>query len=205
MRQIRASFTESTIRVYQAYCHDIADKAVQAQAFVSPFKMERMTWIKPSFLWMMYRSGWGMKPGQERILAVDISRRGFEWALAHACLTHYDLAVYASQEDWLRTKAKSPVRVQFDPGRGPTMEPLDMRAIQVGLSGEAVQRYVHEWVMKITDITGFVHELHELVHAGQPDVYYPLLPKEGLYPISLDVGSRIGVTAVVDRAAGLVR
>ncbi|WP_422570328.1 DUF4291 family protein, partial [Erwinia billingiae] len=29
-----------------------------------------MTWIKPSFLWMMYRSGWGMKdPGQKRILA----------------------------------------------------------------------------------------------------------------------------------------
>ncbi|WP_141653813.1 DUF4291 family protein, partial [Erwinia billingiae] len=26
-----------------------------------PFSMTRMTWIKPSFLWMMYRSGWGMK------------------------------------------------------------------------------------------------------------------------------------------------
>ncbi|MDI8083747.1 DUF4291 domain-containing protein [Salmonella enterica subsp. enterica serovar Kentucky] len=26
-----------------------------------------MTWIKPSFLWMMYRSHWGTKdPGQKR-------------------------------------------------------------------------------------------------------------------------------------------
>jgi hypothetical protein len=205
MRQIRASFTESTIRVYQAYCHEIADKAVQAQAFVSPFKRERMTWIKPSFLWMMYRSDWGIRPRQERILAVDISRSGFEWALAHACLTHYDPSVYASQEDWLLTKAKSPVRVQFDPDRSPTMEPLDLRAIQVGLSGEAVQQYTHEWVTKITDITGFVHDLHELVRAGQPDIYNPLLPKETLYPVSPDIGSCIGITAVVGRAVGLFR
>jgi hypothetical protein len=26
------------------------------------------TWVKPSFLWMMYRSGWATTPGQERIL-----------------------------------------------------------------------------------------------------------------------------------------
>jgi len=40
-----------------------------------------MTWIKPSFLWMMYRSGWATKPGQEHILATQITRDGFEWAL----------------------------------------------------------------------------------------------------------------------------
>jgi hypothetical protein len=195
MRQIRASFTDTTIRVYQAYCHEIADRALQVQAFVPPFKMERMTWIKPSFLWMMYRSGWGMKPGQERILAVDISRSGFEWALAHACLTHYDPAVYASQEDWLLTKAKSPVRVQFDPDRSPTMEALNLRAIQIGLSGEAVERYAQEWVKKITDITELVREVHEIIRAGQPSAYNPLFPKEVPYPLPLDVANRIGITA----------
>jgi hypothetical protein len=48
-----------------------------------------MTWIKPSFGWMMYRSGWAAKPGQERILAIEISRTGFDWALAHSCLSQY--------------------------------------------------------------------------------------------------------------------
>jgi hypothetical protein len=38
-----------------------------------------MTWIKPSFLWMMYRCGWATKPGQERVLAIQITREGFEW------------------------------------------------------------------------------------------------------------------------------
>jgi hypothetical protein len=67
-RQVRASFTDRSITVYQAYSPQIADAAVGAQTFVAPFKRERMTWIKPSFLWMMYRSGWATTPGQERIL-----------------------------------------------------------------------------------------------------------------------------------------
>jgi len=197
MRQVRASFTETTIRVYQAYCPEVATKAVGAQTFAPPFKMERMTWIKPSFLWMMYRSGWGTKPGQERILAIDISRSGFEWALGHGCLSHFDPAIYASHEDWLRATEQSPVRVQFDPDRSATMEPLDTRAIQVGLSGEAVQRYVREWITKVTDITEFVHELHALVRSNLPDSYGPQLPKETLYPVPPNIGRRLGIAADV--------
>jgi hypothetical protein len=53
-----------------------------------------LTWIKPSFLWMMYRSGWATKPGQEHVLAVEITRTGFEWALDHASLSHFDSAVH---------------------------------------------------------------------------------------------------------------
>lgn len=41
--------------------------AVKHQKFVSPFKVDRLTWIKPSFLWMMYRCGWVQKEGQELI------------------------------------------------------------------------------------------------------------------------------------------
>ena len=91
-RQIRAVFDADTIRVYQAYSDEIADAALARGTFVSPlFKMERMTWIKPSFLWMMYRAGWGHKdPGQGRILAIDISREGFEWALAHSSSSRPD-------------------------------------------------------------------------------------------------------------------
>lgn len=68
-RVIMAQFNEETVRVYQAYNHTIADQAVKTGSFGSAFKMDRMTWIKPSFLWMMYRAGWGTKEGQERILA----------------------------------------------------------------------------------------------------------------------------------------
>ena len=86
MRQVRARHDDETLVVYQAYSPAIAEPAVAAGTFVAPFKRERMTWIKPSFNWMMYRCGWATKPGQERVLAVTITRAGFDWALEHSCL-----------------------------------------------------------------------------------------------------------------------
>jgi hypothetical protein len=66
---IRAAYNNDTITVYQAFNERIATLAINNQTFVSPpFKKERMTWIKPSFLWMMYRAGWGTKENQEHIL-----------------------------------------------------------------------------------------------------------------------------------------
>ena len=88
--EIRAVYDDQVIRVYQAYSPTIADTALQRQRFVAPpFKMDRMTWIKPSFLWMMYRAGWGHKEAvQSRILAIDLSHEGWRWALAHSCASH---------------------------------------------------------------------------------------------------------------------
>jgi Domain of unknown function (DUF4291) len=143
LHQIRAVYDEQTIRVYQAYSDQIADSALAHGTFVSPpFKMERMTWIKPSFLWMMYRSGWGLKDaGQSRILAIDITREGFEWALAHSCLSHPDPSM--NQDEWKRLKNESPVRIQWDPERNLLLQPLPHRAIQIGLGKVAVDSPNH--------------------------------------------------------------
>lgn len=88
-----------------------------------------MTWIKPSFPWMMYRCGWATKPDQERVLAISITRDGFEWAFAHSSLSHHDPAVYASHAEWVECKKTTPVRVQWDPERSLLLEPLDHRAV----------------------------------------------------------------------------
>lgn len=96
--EIRAIYNENTIRVYQAYSPEIALPALEAGRFVPPFKMERMTWIKPSFNWMMYRSGFGSKAGQEVVLGIDITRAGFEWALQHAALSHFIPEVHGSED-----------------------------------------------------------------------------------------------------------
>ncbi|WCM27854.1 DUF4291 domain-containing protein [Sphingomonas sp. QA11] len=159
-RHIRAAYDERTIRVYQAYNDEIADAALARGTFASPpFSMNRMTWIKPSFLWMMYRAGWGYKDvGQHRILAIDISREGFEWALEHSCPSHPDPSI--SKDDWAKLKAASPVRIQWDPERDLHLQPLPYRAIQIGIGGEAVPLYVEQWVQRITDITDLAHTIH---------------------------------------------
>lgn len=181
LHQIRAVHDARTVRVYQAYADAIADAALAHGRFVSPpFKMERMTWVKPSFLWMMYRAGWGRKDeGQRRILAVDITHEGFSWALAHSCPSHPHEGW--SAEHWQRIKAESPVRVQWDPERDLRLEPLPHRAIQIGLGGEAVERYVTQWIRSITDVTASAHRIHDLVLAERWDDARAALPRETPY------------------------
>lgn len=180
-REIRAYHTKDLIRVYQAYSNQIADSALTQQTFVSPpFKIERMTWIKPSFLWMMYRSGWGRKDaGQSRILAIDITREGFEWALQHSCPSHPPRGL--SKTEWLELKASRPVRIQWDPERDLFCNPQDHRAIQIGLSGEAVIRYVNTWITRITDVTELANTIDALVRDKKFDEAKALLPVEEPY------------------------
>src|ERR1041384_3555398 len=100
--EIRADYDRKSIVVYQADPETIATPAGAQQRFVPPFSLNRMTWIKPSFLWLMERSNWGQKPGQECILAVRISRVGWEEALSQAVLTHPEPGIYRDYDDWKR-------------------------------------------------------------------------------------------------------
>lgn len=193
-RQIRANYTDSTVRVYQAYSNEIADVAVKHQRFLPPFSRNRMTWIKPSFLWMMYRSGWAAKAGQTRILAVDISREGFEWALMHSCLSHHEPGLYQSYEEWQRHKDSAPVRIQWDPERSITLEVLDKRAIQIGLGPQASGLYADQWVCRVSDVTDLARKIAALVQANQRVSAEELLPIEFEYPLANDTRQIIGAT-----------
>ncbi|MDQ1290031.1 MAG: hypothetical protein QG622_3597 [Actinomycetota bacterium] len=194
IRQVRAAFDETTLIVYQAYSPQIADAALAAGTFVPPFKLERMTWIKPSFLWMMYRSGWATKPCQERILAVRITRTGFEKALGDACLSRYVPGIHASHDDWRHLKQVRTVRVQWDPERSPHLDPLPWRTIQVGLSGATAHQYVSQWITDITDITQTAHDLRRLLHQGETAAAQQLLRLEKPYPLPPTTAQAIGVT-----------
>ena len=110
-------FDRETIVVYQAYSPKIAEAAVEAQRFVAPFSFGRMTWIKPSFLWLMQRSNWGQKTGQECVLAVRITRAGWEKALSLAVLTAFEPAVFPSAGAWAKQFREATVHVQWDPER----------------------------------------------------------------------------------------
>lgn len=182
---IRAAYSDRTVRVYQAYSREIAQPALAAGRFVPPFRMERMTWIKPSFNWMMYRSGYATKPGQQVVLGIDITREGFEWALEHAVSTRYIPSVHSSHDEWNRLLAKTPVRVQWDPERDHRLNLIPgVRAIQIGLSGEAVEHYANDWIVRIEDMTATVHQLAASLQRGvvvekvpdELEKVYPLRP-----------------------------
>ena len=178
-REIRAVYTDETIRVYQAYNGIIAEEAVKLGTFGPHFSMNRMTWIKPSFLWMMYRSGWAGKEGQEHILAIDIKREGFDKAVRSAVLSSYHEDRGISREEWQRLVKSSDVRVQWDPEKDVNGSDLPYRSIQIGLRGNAVYEYVNDWIVSLTDITAEVKRLDAMRKNGQNIT--PFLPAEKVY------------------------
>lgn len=181
-RQIRARHTPETVTVYQAYPPSIGRPAAREGRFPAEWKRDRMTWIKPSFLWMMYRCGWATKEGQETVLAIEITREGFAWALEHACLSHFDPAVHPDRTAWQRALRESPARVQWDPERDLALRPLPHRSLQLGLTGEAARRYADEWITSITDVTPLATEIHTLTQTGNLRSATALLPHEPPYP-----------------------
>jgi hypothetical protein len=121
-----------------------------------------MTWIKPNFLWMMYRCGWATKQGQEHVLAVWLPRRVFEEEiLARAVHSSYVAEAYGSRPEWELAVKTSDVRLQWDPDHGPRGNALERRAIQLGLRGAATRAFASEWVQRIEDVTPLVRAQRE--------------------------------------------
>jgi hypothetical protein len=179
--EIRADHDARTIVVYQAYSPAIADAALRAGRFVAPFSFQRMTWIKPSLMWLMHRSNWAAKPGQERILAVRISREGWEHALSQAALTTGDPAAVA----------QTPVHVQWDPERSPRGAALNHYSIQVGIGRDLIRTFNDDWIVSLTDLTPQVRKAAPLVRAGQGAKAKRLLPAERVYPLPAELEKRL--------------
>ncbi|KAA0131776.1 DUF4291 domain-containing protein [Gimesia chilikensis] len=180
--EIRADYDRETIVVYQAYADPIADAALEAQTFVRPFSLTRMTWIKPSFLWLMHRSHWGQKTGQTRILAVRITRAGWERALSLGELTSPERGVYRSAAEWERKFQTAPVHIQWDTERSSRGAALSCFSIQVGLSRHIIREYVEEWIVGIEDLTPRVRKWNA-IRVGSSRSLKRELPGEKVYPV----------------------
>ncbi|WPC40502.1 DUF4291 domain-containing protein [Clostridium sp. JS66] len=191
-KKIYASYTENSIRVYQAYNDKIAEECLKLGTFGKSFKMERMTWIKPSFLWMMYRCGWGKKENQERVLAMDISRNGFEEMLSNVVLSTYNEKIYKSHENWKFKLKTSNVRCQWDPERDIYGNKLDRRSIQIGLQGEMVYKYVNRWILKVEDMTDKVSKWTKDIQNKKLD--FKELPVENEYYVDNLIKEKLGMS-----------
>lgn len=177
-REIRASYTPETITVYQAYSPAIAIPAVQKQSLTaSPsFSLTRMTWIKPSWSWMMYRSGYSYKDArQTHILALEMKHADFIGLLRHAVLSH------GRQANVEPIKKDGSVRVQWDPERSVRLDKLLYRSIQIGIPGTLVEEW-SEKIVRIEDLTEKARELKRVLDE-EPSVEVQELVERGLVPV----------------------
>ncbi len=164
--------------MYQAYRPEIGHYAAEHGRFGGAFSFTRMSWVKPNFLWMMYRSGWGTKSGQEVTLAVRLSRTFFEEILEAAVPSSFDPSLFNTRDEWQSAVQESSVRLQWDPDHDPAGIKVERRAVQLGLRGEILRRYGQEECISITDISEFVEA--ERAHVSPP--YENLVtPAESVY------------------------
>lgn len=194
-QHILAQFDADSIYVYQAYRPAIAEFAVEHQKFGGEFSFSRMSWIKPNFLWMMFRAGWATKEGQEHILAVRLRRPFFDELLKVVVPSAFDARRFASREAWQAQVAASQVRLQWDPDHDPAGKPLERRAVQLGLRGSALRRYAQEELISIEDITPFVIEQRQRLGDGLADL---LIPEERVYVPS---NPQAAIAVGIERAA----
>jgi hypothetical protein len=158
---------------YAAFNHAIANYAVANQRFGGhTFSFNRMTWIKPSFMWMMYRSSWATADNQERILALKIKKQDVLKILKEGVLSSYDATKYTDEAAWKHDLSQSEVRIQWDPDHDEFGMKLKRKAIQIGLKDEALRTFATEMLVEIEDITSFVKEQH-LQKIGGDDFLVP--------------------------------
>jgi hypothetical protein len=190
-RHILAQFDDESVIVYQAYRPAIGHFAARNGSFGGEFRLSRMSWIKPNFLWMMYRCGWASKEGQEVVLAVRLRRSAFDEILRAAVHSTFVPEIYQDEASWKAEVARSAVRLQWDPDHLPSGAPVARRAIQLGLRGDALASYAREWLRGIEDISQFVQE--QRAHAAAPFERL-VTPREEVYPVDDPiVAARLGI------------
>jgi len=149
-----------------------------------------MTWIKPSFGWMLYRSGYATKSRQEAILKIKLTHAGFLAILRQSVKTTYASDLYPTVDAWKRALDASDVRHQWDPERTLDGYRLDRRAIQIGIRDETVRRYVHEWIIGMEEVTALAHAVKAAVDVGGS---LPTVPEERVYAVDAELGRWLGV------------
>lgn len=174
---------DDSIILYQAYNDSIADYAVIHQTFKNcpEFCTTRMTWLKPNFLWMMYRSGWATKPNQERILAITVGKDQFNGFLMKSVST--SKKEFSANKE--AEKSALDVRLQWDPDHGPFGEKLERRAIQIGIRGDVLNFFLSQCIVKICDVTSFVREQRKNVAPERLDLLR--VPAEHIYTIDDEI------------------
>ena len=156
------------ILVYQAFNPRIANYALEHQKFGgNAYSYERMSWIKPNFLWMMYRCGWASKEHQQLVLGIWILKSDFEQILKEAAYSSYQEHIYQTRENWKAALLEKEVRLQWDPDHDLHGEKQERRAIQLGLKGNILKSFGREMILEIVDMTPFVKEQKSLIDAGK--------------------------------------
>lgn len=180
---LTADYDSSGVWVYQAYKPSIGLSAAARGSFrdISDFSTDRMTWIKFSLGWMMYRCDYARSRNQEVVLRIKLSHEAIDTILRSAVGSSWGATegIYSSEAKWKSALESSEARWQWDPERDARLKvaPKNQRALQLGLRRSIAERFAHDptWILEVHDVTPLVHEVRTCIEEGRP---LPSLPVE---------------------------
>lgn len=187
---VYAAFDEEGVWVYQAFRPEIVAYAVEQGTFGKGFGLDRISWIKPSLGWMLRRSQYATKHRMTAIAKIKMSHQAWLNILTQSIPTHFDLALFNSEFEWQKALNNSNVIHQWDPERDLQGKRLERQAIQIGLRGTALTKYVKEDIIMVEDITSLALELGRAYKTTRPKL--PKVPLEQPYPLSDDLMQKLG-------------
>lgn len=190
MKRIYAQYDDDGIFVYQAFKHKTVVRAAAEGRFGKGFNRDRMTWIKPSFAWILHRSAYATKHRMDGIAKIKLSHEGFLEILNQSINTEFDERLYPSKTAWRRALDLSEVRHQWDGDRDYKCRPTDQYAIQIALSGAIVGKYVEEWTLGIEDVTDLARAVGEAVRNKKR---IPECPELSVYDVDANLSSKLGI------------
>ncbi len=147
-----------------------------------------MNWIKPNFLWMMYRSSWAQSEGQEVVLAIRLRRTFFDSLLEHAVPSSFVPELFESQDAWKAAVSRSDVRLQWDPDHDPNGGKCERMAVQLGIRGETLKAYGKKEIVEIIDMSEFVSQQRQFIGDWKSEKL--VTPAEQVYVPSIEVAAR---------------
>ena len=187
---IFADFDDEGIFVYQAFKPKIVDVAVKLGTFGKGFGLDRITWIKPSLCWVIRRTKYGTKNRMQAVARIKISHAAFKEILNQSIETHWNEALFPQQKNWQSTINNSDVIHQWDPERDIVGRRLNRQAIQIGIRGEVIKKYVSHYIIGVEDISDLVHEIGKVKKSGSNK--YPEMPIEKEYQVSDELFMKLG-------------
>ncbi len=189
-RKIYADFDGDGVYIYQAFKPEIVKEAVAKGTFGKGFGLDRITWIKPSFGWMLYRSEYASKYRMEAIAKIKIAHQSWLEILSQSIETSWNPEIYQEEWQWQDALNQSEVIHQWDPERDLAGKKTGRSAIQIGIRGEIIKKYVAEYITTVQDVTDLAKTIGKFVKGNKID--FEGGPEEKEYPLDNDLFVKLG-------------
>jgi len=171
---LNASFDDTTVVTYQAFGEAMAAELLERGGLGGSWRYDRHTRLTMDWAFIADRYAFGDRLARSRILAIEVSRRGFDAILTAALTMEWNEGLYKTRAGWRLATRFAPVLVEWS-----TDTP------RLVVHGPLVRQLATEWVTGLRDVT-------DAFRAVRDDGVVP--PTERRYPIGDDVSARLGIS-----------